>query len=61
MTWEDAADYAAIVLDRISGINGMDEDGNTWYANTQEINDIASGAVPAEIIWRSDKWDSNSL
>ena len=61
MTWEDAADYAAIVLDRISGINGMDEDGNTWYANTQEINDIASGAVPAEIIWRSDKGDSNSL
>lgn len=61
MSWEKAADYAAIVLDRISGVSGMDEDGNTWYANTQEINDIASGAVPQEIIWRSDKGDSNSL
>ncbi|MHB9055093.1 MAG: RagB/SusD family nutrient uptake outer membrane protein [Paludibacteraceae bacterium] len=55
VTWENAADYAATVLDRINGVSGMSSTGGTWYANTTEINALASGANPAEIIWRSDK------
>lgn len=53
VTWEDAANYAAVVLNRIDGVNGIDNDGNTWYTNTEEIKSLASGAVPQEIIWRS--------
>lgn len=51
--WEDAANYAATVLDRIGGVSGMDADGYTWFANTTEITNLANGAVPAEVIWRS--------
>lgn len=53
-TWEDAANYAAIVLDRINGISGIDTIGHTWYANTEEINFLASGVTSDEIIWRGD-------
>lgn len=53
VTWEDAANYAATVLDRIGGVSGMDADGYTWFANTTEITNLANGAVPAEVIWRS--------
>jgi len=61
MTWEDAANYAAIVLDRINGVSGMDDDGWTWFANTGEIDGLGSGVPPAEIIWRSDISQSNDL
>lgn len=55
VSWENAADYAAIVLDHIGGLSGLDPNGGTWYANTAEINGLASGANPKEILWRSDK------
>ena len=47
-----AADYAAIVLDRIGGVSGIAPKGHTWFMNTAEIDNLGSGAVPAEIIWR---------
>ncbi len=59
--WEEAADAAATVLDRISGISGLDADGNTWYANTTEIDNLGSGVNPAEILWRGDISSSSSL
>lgn len=55
VTWADAANYAAIVLDRINGVSGMDKTGWTWYMNKTEINSLGSGAVPKEILWRGDK------
>jgi len=55
VSWTDAADHAATVLDRIGGIAGIDPNGGTWYANAAEIAALASGANPPEIIWRSDK------
>lgn len=61
VTWENAADYAATVLDRINGPAGLSATGGTWYTNTTEINDIKSGANPSEIIWRGDVGQSNSL
>lgn len=61
MTWANAADYAANVLDRINGVAGMASNGYTWYANKTEIEGLASGAVPAEIIWRGDIGSSNDL
>lgn len=56
--WADAARYAAVVLDHIGGVSGMDPNGGTWYTNTAEINALASGANPKEIIWRSDRSNS---
>jgi len=61
VTWEDAANYAATVLDRIGDVGGMDPKGNTWYANISEIEGLASGVTPDEIIWRSDVGQSNTL
>lgn len=60
-TWKDAADYAAVVLDRINGVSGMDADGWTWYANTDEIKSLSSGECPAEILWRGTISPSYSL
>ncbi len=60
MSWEDAANYAASVLDRIDGVNGMAPNGGTWYVKDQ-VEDLASGVNPAEIIWRSDIGQSNDL
>lgn len=61
MTWADAADYAAVVLDRINGVSGMDDDGWTWFANHSEIDGLGSGVTSDEIIWRSDIGQSNDL
>lgn len=59
-SWQDAADYAAQVLDRINGINGIDADGGTWYSN-KEIESLGSGECPPEILWRGTKSSSNTL
>ena len=53
VTAEQAANDAAVVLDRIGGVSGLASNGNTWYANKNEIKGLKSGAVPAEVIWRS--------
>ena len=59
-SWQNAADYAAEVLDRINGISGMDADGGTWYSN-KEIESLGSGECPPEILWRGTKSSNNSL
>lgn len=59
--WEDAANYAAQVLDRIGGVSGMDAQGWTWYSNTKEIDGLTDGACPKEILWRGIKGSSNDL
>lgn len=61
VTWKDAADYAAVLLDNINGVNGLDADGNTWYCNTSEIDGLSAGNVPDEIIWRSNIDQKNDL
>ena len=54
--WAFAAEKAAIVLDRIGGVKGLDPHGNTWYTNDDEIDNVAVGGVcPPEIIWRGDR------
>lgn len=54
VTMEDAANYAAIVLDRKNGVSGIDADGYKWYSNGSEINALTAGSNPDEILWRSD-------
>lgn len=60
VTWQDAADNAAIVLDRIDGVAGMDPNGGTWYTNVDEISNLAAGDNPKEIIWRSRISENNT-
>ena len=57
--YEDAANYAAEVLDKIGGVEGMDPTGWTWYANTKEINGLANGECPKEVLWRGEKSENN--
>lgn len=54
VTWEDAANYAAQVLNRINGVSGLAANGGTWYSKDSGIDNLASGQNPAEILWRSD-------
>ncbi|WP_319501385.1 RagB/SusD family nutrient uptake outer membrane protein [uncultured Draconibacterium sp.] len=61
VSWEDAANFAADVLDRVGGPNGLAANGHTWYANTSEIEALASGVAPPEIIWRGDVGQNNDL
>ena len=61
ITWEEAANSAGTVLQRIDGINGIDADGYTWYCNTTEIEGLGNGSNPQEIIWRAGYSDSNTL
>lgn len=53
VTMEDAANYAYIVLRKKGGVNGIDPDGYKWYANGTEIDNLAAGSNPDEILWRS--------
>lgn len=55
VTSAQAAEYAADVLNRIGGVNGMDPKGHTWFMDKATIDALGSGEVPAEILWRGNK------
>lgn len=55
VTSAQAADAAAVVLDRIGGISGLDPKGNIWYNDASMLDNLGSGAVPKEILWRGNK------
>lgn len=61
VTWEDAAQKAADLLNTIGGVSGLDPNGNHWYNNIDEIRDVRGGRVPAEIIWRDNVSETNGL
>lgn len=52
VTWGNAADNAAAVIDYKGGINGLAANGVTYYTNTGEIDALSGGTNPPEIIWR---------
>ncbi|MCD8292200.1 MAG: RagB/SusD family nutrient uptake outer membrane protein [Prevotellaceae bacterium] len=60
VTWEDAADAAAEVIDLKGGISGLAANGVTWYTNTDEISNLAEGANPDEMIWRENVQTNNT-
>lgn len=63
VTWAKAADDAAAVLDLIGGVPGMASNGDYWYAsrNSSEINGLALGVNPKEILWRGNVGTNNTL
>ncbi|WP_347840141.1 RagB/SusD family nutrient uptake outer membrane protein [uncultured Draconibacterium sp.] len=52
-SWEEAATYSAEVLEQIVGVLGIDATGNTYFANTDEIDALVEGNNPDEILWRT--------
>ena len=51
--WEKAADYAAVVLDKVGGIAGIDPNGHQFYlkAMVDAIN-MSKGKDQKEVLWR---------
>lgn len=52
VTWADAANYAAAIINYKGGVNALPATGVTYYANTSEIDGLSGGNNPPEIIWR---------
>lgn len=61
ITWAEAADAAAVTLDHINGVSGLDPTGNTWYCNKDDINKFSQTNMPAEFLWTGARAKSNSL
>lgn len=57
--WSDAADICASVLDRIGGPAGLDPQGHLWYL-PDNVDRLAAGANPDEIIWRASIGDADN-
>jgi starch-binding outer membrane protein, SusD/RagB family len=60
-TWEQAANAAGVVLQRIGGISGMDPKGHWWFADNAVLNALAAGKNPPEVLWRTAAEESNAL
>jgi len=60
-TWVDAANYTAQVLQLSGGLANLDPNGVTWYDNKTEIDGLASGASPREVLWRTNIGSSSDL
>ncbi len=52
-TWEDAANYAADVINLNGALLGFASNGLDWYVRSSDI--VAQGSNPPEILWRSKK------
>lgn len=55
VTWAQAADAAAEVVDYVGGPSGLPSTGLTYYDNDAEMSALQNGSNPPEIIWRSTK------
>ncbi len=60
-TWVDAANAAANVINLKGGLSGLASNGLKWYSDAAEINGLASGVNPPEILWRSDMGTNHDL
>ena len=59
--WTDAATYAAQVLALNGWLTNLDPNGVTWYDNRAEIDGLASGANPREVLWRTNVGSNSDL
>ena len=55
VSYEDAANEAAKILDTINGVAGIDPTGYKWFMEKTTINNLGSGQCPPEILWRGTK------
>ena len=59
VTYEDAANDAATLLNTIGGVSGVDPTGYKWFMDKATIDALGSGANPKEILWRGTKTNSS--
>jgi starch-binding outer membrane protein, SusD/RagB family len=59
-TWQNAADYAAQVIDYKGGVNQLPANGFTYYRNNSEIDGLSNGNNPPEMIWRENRANNTS-
>lgn len=52
VTWANAADAAAKVIDKLGGLGALSKTGVTYYANASEIDALGDGVMPQEMVWR---------
>jgi hypothetical protein len=60
-TWADAANRTAEVLQLNGWLANLDPNGVTWYDNRAEIDALASGATPREVLWRTNIGSNSDL
>ncbi|HLS95078.1 RagB/SusD family nutrient uptake outer membrane protein [Sphingobacterium allocomposti] len=58
-SWNDAANYAAIVIEQRGGITGIDPNGGRFY-EAASVNAMSAGANTTEILWRTDRGGVNT-
>lgn len=58
---EAAKALNSVLVDAIGGLAGLDPTGHSWFANTDEIDKLATNANPAEVLWRSGNSNNNSI
>lgn len=63
VTWDEAANAAAEVLNLNGGVTGIAKNGWYWFAkaNASEITALAKGVNPPEVLWRTNVGDGNDL
>ncbi|PRY55530.1 putative outer membrane starch-binding protein [Arcticibacter pallidicorallinus] len=59
--WVEAANRAGEVLQLNGWLTNLDPEGVTWYNNKAEIDALASGAIPKEILWRTNIGSNSDL
>lgn len=59
--WVEAANRAGEVLQLNGWLTNLDPEGITWYNNKSEIDALASGATPKEILWRTNIGSNSDL
>lgn len=60
VTWEEAANRAARLLDRIGGVNGMAANGHLWFTAEEIGNSVTASVNHPEVIWRDGASESSS-
>ncbi len=53
VTWDDAANFAADVIDENGGVAGLAANGLRWFSDPNQIDGIGGGNNPPEILWRT--------
>lgn len=59
--WIEAANRAGEVLQLNGWLTNLDANGVTWYDNKSEIDALASGANPKEVLWRTNIGSNSDL
>lgn len=60
-TWEDAANRAGAVLDRIGGVNGISSSGHLWFTAEQIGGSVTASENHPEVIWRGGAEENSTI